>query len=53
MNRFVALRRSALFLSLVAVSALPAAAQFAHTGDTTGAPTYARANASYPVSGFR
>ncbi len=48
-----ALSRS-FILSLCAFAALaarPAAAQFAYTGDTTAAPTYARANASYPVSG--
>ena len=43
-----------LSLCLLAVavgSSLPAAAQFAYTGDTTSAPTFARANSSYPVSG--
>ena len=49
----VALNRSLAFplLAIAALSSRPAAAQFAYTGDTTAAPTYARANSSYPVSG--
>lgn len=41
----------AVSLFVLALMARPAAAQFAYTGDTTGATTYRRANASYPVSG--